>query len=391
MKPTSTSAVPTSAKRLKVSQILEATGGGTRRHLRQLVCGLDPEHFDVSVICSMGRDADFHQDITRMRERGIAVETVAMSPGFSPAKDWLSIRRVSRLLKRLNPDIAHTHSTKAGWIGRQAAKAADVPVILHTPHCWPFDMGFSRFKQRLVYYMEKKLAGVTDGFICCCEDERGKALNRHLAEEDKLHVVPNGIDLDEDLSIDSAARQLQAPAGCLIIGLVGRLEPQKGVLWFVEAIAPVLKARPEIRLTVIGGGSLKRTLEERLRALEISAQCELTGHVDDPRVFFPRIDIMAMPSLWEGLPYTLLDSMRAGKPILATDVGGMPEVLAGGAGVLIAPGNAEQARQALNNLIDSPDLRKQLATCVVKRIERYDLAQMVYQTQAVYQKLYSNG
>ncbi|MDT8391469.1 MAG: glycosyltransferase family 4 protein [Lentisphaeria bacterium] len=390
MKTTSTGVSPPPAGRLKVTQILEATGGGTRRHLRQLVFGLDPGRFEVSVICSLGREADFQADVTRMRERGIIVETAAMSPGFSPAKDWLSTRRVTRILRRLKPDIVHTHSTKAGWIGRAAAKAAGAPAILHSPHGWPFDMGFNRLKQRLVQRLEKKLAAITDGFICCCEDERAKGIDGRLAEADTFHLIPNGIDVTEEPPI-ATARQLQSLNGGLIIGFVGRLEPQKGVLWLVEAVASILKARHDIRLAVIGDGALRSALERRLANLGIRDRCDIMGHVDDPRVFLPRIDIIVIPSWWEGLPYTLLDSMRAGKPVIATDVGGMTEVLAGGAGVLIPPGNAARAQKALLELIDSPDLRRQLAARAEKRVERYSLTEMVYHTQMVYESFRHHG
>ena len=375
--------------RIRVAQILEATGGGTARHVLDLATNLDRSRFEILLICSPGREAAFASAIRQALGNGIAVEVVPMVRGIAPVSDWRACRRVARLLEAWQPDIIHTHSSKAGAVGRLAARhKAQRAAVLHTPHCWPFEMRLSPGLSTIYAAVERRLARTTDRILCVCNHERQAALNRRIAASGTLLVVPNGVTPTES---EPPPRQLQArlpnaSRDRQTLLVVARLSRQKGHNWFLRAVAPLLKAFPRLNVELVGEGPEEKPLRKLCDRLEIAGQVQFHGFLAEPHDLYRRADAAVLPSLWEGLPYALLEAMGMGLPIVGTAVGGMPELITDGiTGFLVTPGDGPALRDRLTCLIEDAVLGKRLGAAARELVrDNYTLSGMVSRIQRIY-------
>lgn len=382
---------------IRITQVLEATGGGTRRHLRDLVANLPRDSFAISVICSEGRDSDFNDDVRWMTDRGIEVRVVPMARSLSPFRDTRTMLMLRRALGELDPDIVHTHSTKAGITGRYAAKKCGIRRTVHTPHCWPFEFAAPVPVRWLAIRLERYLATITAKIVCVCDSERRAALDNRIAPHSKLVTVCNGIDSKATLSDlpcaptgsgSSVFQHLNAAGPDIVtIAVVGRMCRQKGQLWFLEAVAPLVRERQDVRLVLVGDGPDRPRIEQTCERLKLSGRCMITGWLPQPNRFFDLFSIVVLPSLWEALPYVLLDAMVRKKAIVASDVGGMRELLEEGGGLLVAPGDAVALSEALTGLIENRSQREQLGRRAVQQVGKCTIEAMVSGLSSVYMSL----
>jgi len=203
-------------RRIRVTQVLEATVGGTGKHLRYLATRLDPARFEVSVICSLQRDPAYGEAVQQMRDAGARVEIVPMMRQISPLADWHAYWEIRRLLRRLQPDIVHAHSSKAGFIARLAARAVGVKATLYTPHCFAFQMEANPL-QLMTYRRLERIAGKwTTRLIAVSSEERRLALKAGICPEERIVLLPNGLDLhelDDQLPREQARRELGIGGG----------------------------------------------------------------------------------------------------------------------------------------------------------------------------------
>lgn len=383
-------------RRIRTTHILEATGGGTRRHLHDLLARVDAAEFASSLICSRGREESFGEEIEWLAGCGIPTAVTAMSPGIRPGGDLGAVARVARLLRGDPPDIVHTHSTKAGLIGRLAARRAGIAKVVHTPHCWPFDMvDRTRAARWMAALVERFLAKATQRIVCVCAAERESALSRNIAPPGKFCVIPNGVSgqvpglpSPESLPPRLAEWQAGRRRGIVLVGTVGRLCRQKGQLPFLETAALALQRNDALRFVFVGGGPLDRLLEQRCHKLGISHRCLFTGHLRDPQPLYRLFDIVAVPSFWEALPYTLLDAMQSGCAIVAHRVGGIPEWIADrDSGLLVGAGQPAQFADLMLLAAADRRLRERLGAAAVKTAAGWSVDKMVRGIETIYRDL----
>ena len=178
---------------IRVTQILEATTGGTGRHLLDLIDGLDSDRIALESVVSLRRDPLFRAQIEQRRARGAIIHEVPMQRAIRPWSDMRALVTLTRLLRRSRPGIVHTHSSKAGFLGRLAARRAGIPAVVHTPHGFAFDAGVSKRLRRRYLRLEKRAMAWTDQLVCVCQAEQRAAARVGLAGEEQTTVVPNGI------------------------------------------------------------------------------------------------------------------------------------------------------------------------------------------------------
>jgi glycosyltransferase involved in cell wall biosynthesis len=383
-------------KRIRVLEVVEATAGGTRRHVTDLVCHLPPDRFELSVYCSLERDPDFARDIARMRERGVGVTVSPMRRAISPLRDAAAFFRLWRHLRRNGYDIVHTHSSKAGFLGRWAAAAAGVPVVLHTPHTFAFQMGVAPPLRLLYRLLERTASRVTDRFVCVSRSEREAAEAAGVAAAERCVVIENGVPAEAfEGGGDRAARrrELGLAAEAPVVGMAGRFEPQKGHRDLVLAAARVAQRVPGVRFVLLGEGTLVPEVKRLIGNLGLEGVFLLPGIVEDATAYYVAFDVMALPSRWESLPYSLLEAMAAGKAIAATRVGGMPEALdEGRAGRLVPPGDPGAMAEALAGLLQAPAERQALGEAARERARaRYRLEDMVARVAELYASAVAAG
>ncbi|MGI6495967.1 MAG: glycosyltransferase [Kiritimatiellia bacterium] len=359
--------------------VLEATEGGTRRHVRELSLEMLRRGFRVSLAVSTGRDPDFgRQDIPLLRDAGADVLVLPMQRGIAPFRDMACVRRLRAWMRRHRPDLVHTHSSKAGVLGRHAAACEGIPAI-HTPHGFAFEMRVPSPLRAFYRAIERRMAGHTALLIAVSEAEA--RLARGLSPDLRVEVVHNGIP-------PSSAPPAPLPSRRFDAAFIGRFGPQKAPEVFLEACGKVLAARPGARFAMMGSGDPGIAARRLLRAdpaLEAatsffprSGDCSADALLRDTKT-------LAMPSRWEGFPYLVLEAMAAGTPLVAADVGGVREAVRNGCEALLVPPDSPPllARSILRLLDDTP-LACRLAGAARERVGRFTLEAMADRTASLY-------
>lgn len=379
-------------RKIRVVQILEATTGGTRKHLRDLVTRLDRGRFDVHAICSPLRDPHFATDVEAMRAAGAQVHLVDMVREISPASDWRAFKAIRELLRQGSYDIAHTHSAKAGILGRYAARAAGVPRVVYTPHGFAFSVCSGPLKRSLYRTLERRAAAFTDRIIAVSEGDRQAALEARLCGPQKITVIENGLDLAE---FDAALAQpvsrdsLGLAADDTVIAAFGRLCEQKAPHILVAALPTILLRVPKAKVLFVGDGELRRDTEELVERLGMRYSVVFAGHREDAAALYPAADIVVLPSLWEAAPYVLLEAMAARKPVVASDIPGCRDIVRDGeTGRLFCAGDAAGLAKAVCEVLAQPDRGRSMGESGRADVEqRFTLQRCLERTAELYLEL----
>ncbi len=374
----------------KVLQILEATTGGTRRHLMDVVMGLNRGIFNVTVLCSTLRNNAFIEDVAKMRNKGIKVEIVEMKRSISPLSDLSAFFKIRSFIKKGNFQIVHTHSSKAGFLGRLAARSADVPCLLHTPHGFPFEMDVPNMARRFYRSLERYAARFTDCMICVCPHEKSVALHELQIPKHSIAVIENGIEPERIATSPGDSHLLRVELGigrdAVIVGAIGRFTQQKGHADLIRAARAVVDEMPETQFLIVGDGELGQYLKAMIDRLTLGGNVRVLEAREGVGVLYSLFDILVLPSHWEGLPYVLLEAMAAAKPIVATDVGGIPDVITDmESGMLVPVGNKKALADAITMLAGDSELQERLGKCARERIEKsYRLSNMIESLESLY-------
>lgn len=384
---------------IRVLHVLEATTGGTRQHVADILTHLDRTAFAPALLCSLRRDPAFAADVDRFRRLGIPVHVIPMRREISPWADVGAWRRIAALLRATPFDIVHTHSSKAGFLGRTAARAAGVPAVVHTSHVFPFLMEVPAPLKWIYAALERRAAACTDRLLCVCEHERQAALRARIGPPAGLTVIPNGIDPDEvrtaaaRADLEALRRELAFPAGAPLIVAVGRLTAQKDMAGLVRAAPAILDRHPRAGFALIGDGEQRPALERLIRSLGLRDRFRLPGQRDDAPAWLALADVVTIPSRWEGLPYSLLEAMALGKPVAATAVGGIPEVvIPGETGILVPSRMPDRLAAAVLDLLADPALRSRMGREGRQRVASgFTRQAMIARLEGVYRDLHERA
>lgn len=375
--------MPSPHPRIRIVRIIDRLNiGGPAKHVTWLTAGLDPELFDSVLIT--GTVPDGEGDMSYFaHEAGIEPIVIPeMSREIGP-RDLIVIFKLLGHLWRLKPQIIHTHKAKAGAVGRVAAflyrclRPGQCRVV-HTYHGHIFHSYYSPAKTRLFVTIERILARfATDRIITISEQQRREiGEDFRVGRPDQLQVIPLGIDLDEARPSNSSFRaELGLDQQALLIGIVGRLCEVKNHKLFLEGAAEFLKNTADSTLkpyfVIIGDGHLRAELEASARELRISLQVIFAGFRREASTLYHELDLVALTSLNEGTPLTLIEGMNCGRAVIATEVGGVVDLLGERReghgrltiwdhGVTVPSGDAEAFAHGIRYLIERPELRQKM-------------------------------
>ncbi|WP_437190776.1 glycosyltransferase family 4 protein [Planctomicrobium sp. SH527] len=284
---------------------------------------------------------------------GFRVDLVpSLIRSIHPWHDWRAYRQTKKLLREIKPDIVHTHSSKAGILGRLAAKSLGIPVV-HTIHGASFHFGQSPFVYKTYVALEKLAAGWTDHFISVADDMSREYVEAGIAPPESFTTVYSGFDVDPFLTPPrppaDVRRELGLQPDDIVVGKIGRLFHLKGHEFILQAAPRVIAANPKVKFVFIGDGILRSQFEEQIANLGLTNNFVFTGLVPPTRIpeLMGALDIAVHTSQWEGLARVLPQALIAGKPAISYDVGGAREVVINGeTGYLLA-------RDTIDPLVDS--------------------------------------
>ncbi|MCH7896914.1 MAG: glycosyltransferase family 4 protein [candidate division NC10 bacterium] len=367
--------------------------GGSATNTLLTVAGF-PSLFGQSLI--YGRTREFPQLALNLRQQVEMMELPDLVRSPSPLKDLVAFWKIYRLLRRGRFDLIHTHTSKAGIIGRFAARMAGVPHIVHTPHGQAFNGYAGRMLTTLFVLLERWAATFTDRIIGLTDQEIRDNLERRIGRPEQFVSIPSGIDLKRFESREREAVDVKASLGLSpssrLIGSVGRLDPVKGHTYLLDAFAVLAPRFPDLHLALVGDGELLPELRCRAQQSGLTDRVLFLEWREDVPDLLLAFDLFVFPSLSEGMGRGLVEAMAAGLPIVATRVCSIPEVLAEGeAGCLVEPGSALALARGIETLLLDPELRSRLAKAARERAKGYSVETMLQKIEAVYQGLLESG
>jgi glycosyltransferase involved in cell wall biosynthesis len=341
---------PPALPRIKVLHVITRFTAGAGANTLLSAEGMDPDRYEVWIAGVPGGEL-------WERARAAGVRTVEI-PGFrhtlTPA-DPLVLWRLVRLVRRERFTVVHTHSGKGGFLGRVAARLCRTPVVVHTFHGFSFHPYMSRPRRTAYRWLERSTRRLTHRFLAVSPRVAQQAVEERLAPPGQVDVVPSAVDLGHlPERFDPAARRmLGVPRGTALIGTVGRIDTQKAPLDFVRTAAAIHARRPGTAFVMIGAGPLEG--EVRRLAAELDVQVILTGHRPDAARLVAGLDVFVITSLYEGLGRALTEALATARPVVATAVNGVPDLVEHGAtGLLVAPADPDGAARAVGWLLDHP-------------------------------------
>ena len=380
------------ASPIRVLHVLEATVGGTRRHLLDLCSHLPAERFHQHLVYSSIRSGAFEADAQRLRERGIEATSLPLRREIEPAEDWHCLQALTQIIRDWRPQIVHGHSAKGGFLARLAAHRVPGVRTVYNPHGFPFQMRTGPLKHRLYVELERYAARYTDVLVAACAGQKALALQYRLLPPERVAVIPNGINAAEfsGVTADRAAckGELGVPGDARLVGIVAALSPQKGLEYLVRAAAAVCRERQDTHFVIIGEGVLRGSLQRLAKSLGAAGAVHFAGARDNVPRLLASLDLFVLPSLWEGLPYALLEAGAAGLPVVATDIPGNCELIRPGeTGYLARPGDALDLAVQLFRALDDSALPARAAALQQLVRTEYTLERMVGGHIELYEKL----
>jgi glycosyltransferase involved in cell wall biosynthesis len=356
--------------------VVRPSEGGAFEHVSSLSRALAQRGHEVAICGPHGHHLDL----------GVEVIELDIVRRPSPRSDLRSVAELSRIVRGYRPRIVHAHGSKGGVMSRLARLAAPRTPVVFTPHGFAFAGHFSRPLERRAYRIaERALAPLASRTICVCEAEA--RLARSVGAGGRVRVVHNGIDPPAELPVDPQVKAL-AVSGPLL-GVLSGLRPGKGLETMVESLAILRRAGSTTQLVVAGEGGERERLERLASGLGVSEAVHLPGHRPDPYAFLGALDAFVLPSWAESFPYSVLEAMAAGLPIVACDVGGVSEASEDGVSGLRAPARDPVALAArVGQVLDGDERSAELGRAArVRRAELFSMSAMVAGTAGVYAEL----
>ena len=350
--------------------------------------GLDKEKFEVEFACAPGGSL-----INEVKREGIRFQSIKhFRQKISLFNDCLALWELVRLMSQKKYDIIHTHNSKAGFIGRLAAKISRVPIIVHTIHGFAFHE-YERPPRRILFILlERFAARFSDRLITVSEPLKEWGLRLNIGKPNKYVTIYDGIEVEKfkvNINIDEKKRELEIKPGEKVIGVVAKLWEGKGHETILEAAPLVIKEIPAVKFLFVGEGYLRNRLETRVRESSLSDHVIFAGFRADIPEITTTFDIALLISLFEGMGRVLLEAMVLGKPVIATKVGGIVDVVRDGeTGILIPPRDSGALAKAIITILKDERLARRMGEAGKRRIdERFTAQTMVEKISQVYEEL----
>lgn len=351
---------------------------GVPRHVLSLAAGLDRSRFHVEILA--GRSEPGEGELWDEADR-LAIPTwrvPALQRQVNPVADLAAYAAISRRLREGRYDLVHTHISKAGILGRLAAVRARVPVVVHTYHGQVAELSGPSPAGLLFRACERIAASRTDRLVAVSQDTARACLAMGIGREDQYRVIHNGIDLSLFSDYEAPTEGYPGETGQPRLGAIGSLTGEKGFEVLLRAMPAIRARHPHTTLCIVGSGPLKARLLSQSLQLGLGGTIHFPGIVADVRPWLAGLAVLLVPSLREGLPMVVLEAMAMGIPVVASRVGGIPEVVVDGeTGLLVEANDPTSLAAAALTLLADPERRRRMGRAGRQRVtERFGLETM---------------
>jgi len=370
--------------KIKILYIITSSGiGGAEKILYYTATGLDYDKYDISV-CSLKKMGEIAR---ALEKQGIAVYCLHMGDRES-FWGWLSsiiaLIRLSPYIIRIRPTIIHSFLFRANILARIAGYLTGVPIIISSVRV----MGGEK---KYFHYVEMITSFMVDHYITVSESVKRHIIDKSRISNEKISVIYNGVNIkSQDNAYEQNAKiPFKIENEDRILMTVGRLHEQKGHCYLIQAVSEVRKEFPKVKLLITGEGEEENNLKKLVKSLDLTNEVIFAGLSSDIEGIFPMAELFILPSLWEGLPNALLEAMAAGKPVVATKVGGIPEIVVHGeTGILIPPRNPHALAIAIVDLLQDRLKAKDMGEAGrIRAGKRFSIYKMIEKTENLYQEL----
>jgi glycosyltransferase involved in cell wall biosynthesis len=366
--------------------------GGPAIHVILLTAGLRERGYRTRLV--VGKETAREGNMLALaREKGVTCEQMeSLGREIRPFSDLRALWQLYRLIRDFQPAVVHTHAAKAGLLGRLAARLAGVPVVVHTFHGHVLRGYFGPARTALFRALEAALARLSDAILAVSEAVSGDLVALGVAAPEKIRVLPLGLELDHlagELPRGGLRAAAAVPAGAPLVGMVGRLVSIKDVPTFLHAAARLHEARPDCRFALVGDGEERAALEEQTRRLGLAGVVTFHGWRHDLAPVYGDLDVVVNSSRNEGTPVALIEALAAARPVVATRVGGTPDLLGDGArGLLVPPGDASALAAAVLATLREPEAaRRRALDGRAYVLSRHSASRLIADMDALYREL----
>jgi glycosyltransferase involved in cell wall biosynthesis len=368
--------------RIKILRIIGRLNvGGPAIHVVNLTAGLDENRYQSLLVAGSENEAEGSM-LDFALSHGVKPTVIPeIVTAFSLApRDGKALWKLYRLIRKERPHIVHTHTAKAGFLGRLAAWLSGVPVVVHTFHGHVLHGYYGPIKNESLRRVEQSLAWLTDRLVTVSEGVKNELVGYGIAKAEKIVVVPLGFDLEPFLASHARHGEFRREMGLSnehkLIGIVGRIFPIKNHALFLDSAMRVSAREPAARFIIVGNGVLRPNLESQARQLGIADRVVFTGWRGDVPRIFADLDILVVSSDNEGTPVSAIEAMAAGCPVVATRVGGLPDLIEDHkTGRLVPFRNSEALAGAVIDLLQSPQTARELGQTAQGFVRRRFTAQ----------------
>ncbi len=381
--------------KIKIAQVITRMDWGGSPDIVRIICeNLDRNKYEIKFITGPTRypSAKTKKFFEKFKDNIITVPSLKRN--INPVFDLAALISLYRIFKQEKFDLVHTHTAKAGILGRIAARLSRVRRILHTSHGHNFYGYFGSVISWIIVVLERYVANFTKKIVTLTELERKDLLKFKVIEDAKISVVNTAVEWDKHKGLNDLERlrrreQFGIAQDALLIGMVGRLECIKGVEFFMNAAELLVKKLKNVKFILVGEGILRKELEERAKKVGLQGKITFTGWRDDVLEIISCLDVLVLPSLNEAVGLVLIEAQGLGVPVVATKVGGIPEVVENGkSGILVPPADSRALAEALEELILDKEKRERIAEFAKNYVkDKYSVKDLIEKISALYEGL----
>ncbi len=347
----------------KILIVVEAMLGGIRQHVLDIIHGLDKKKYNVYLAYSDNRADDrFFEEYSALEESAVLFRCKYMQRELNLVKDLQAIGELVRIIRRVKPDIVHCHSSKAGIVGRMAARICGIKYIYYTPNAYSFQNPNLGKLKRLVYIEAEKILSryATTRTINVSRGELQEALKNKLDKRKKFVLIYNGIGEIILQESEMLRRECGFNKEQILIGVTARVTEQKDPVTFMKIAKRIVEQEPRAEFIYIGNGEMEQEIKVWIKNEHLEKKIHMLGFRNDASVLVSMLDIYLSTALYEGLPYSVIEAMRAGVPIIATDVVGNNELVIDGVnGMLFPAGNVEKGAKLIIEQIKTNKIKRE--------------------------------